>query len=206
MPRLTNSLKEIITQNALEKSGVIQQQKELDLEYNKLALEVRIEALGGESKAKDMDDLYRNAKEIIEKLREQVDESIGIGYASDYQILASFGGMRLWLEYGRKENNDRVRLLTPCNSKCLFVADHPLSVKFSELEDKKHNITNKVINVKVNVAAALNSVTTVKRLLTIWPEAKELLPKDLEKASVQLPALKVEKLNEIIGLPAEEAA
>ena len=206
MPRLTNSLKEVITQNALEKSGVIQQQKELDLEYNKLALEVRIEALGGESKAKDMDDLYRNAKEITEKLREQVDESIGIWYASDYQILASFGGMRLWLEYGRKENNDRVRLLTPCNSKCLFAADHPLSIKFSELEDKKHNITNKVINVKVNVAAALNSVTTVKRLLTIWPEAKELLPKDLEKASVQLPALKVEKLNEIIGLPAEEAA
>ncbi|WP_242452188.1 Nmad5 family putative nucleotide modification protein, partial [Providencia rettgeri] len=48
--------------------------------------------------------------------------------------------------------------------------------------------------------------TTVKRLLTIWPEAKELLPKDVEKASVQLPALKVEKLNEIIGLPTEKAA
>ncbi len=29
MTRLTNNLKEVITQNALEKSGVIQQQKEL---------------------------------------------------------------------------------------------------------------------------------------------------------------------------------
>lgn len=206
MTRLTNSLKEVITQNALDKSGVIQQQNELDLEYNKLALEVRIEALGGEDKAKEMDDLYIKAKEITEKLREQVDESIGICYALSYRLYASFGGMRLWLEYGRKENNDKIYLLTPCESKLLFAADHHLSIKFSELEDKKRNITNKVSEVKANVTAALNSVTTVKRLLTIWPEAKELLPKDVEKASVQLPALKVEKLNEIIGLPTEKAA
>ncbi|WP_273827471.1 Nmad5 family putative nucleotide modification protein [Providencia rettgeri] len=206
MTRLTNSLKEVITQNALEKSGVIQQQKELDLEYNKLALDVRIEALGGESKAKEMDDLYSKAKEITEKLREQVDESIGICYALGYRLYASFGGMRLWLKYGRKENNDKIYLLTPCDSKLLFAADHHLSLKFTELEDKKRNINNKVSEVKANVTAALNSVTTVKRLLTIWPEAKELLPKDVEKASVQLPALKVEKLNEIIGLPTEKAA
>lgn len=58
MTRLTNSLKEVITQNALEKSGVIQQQKELDLEYNKLALEVRIEALGGKEKADKAESLH----------------------------------------------------------------------------------------------------------------------------------------------------
>lgn len=59
MTRLTNSLKEVITQNALEKSGVIQQQKELDLEYNKLALEVRIEALGGKEKADKAESLHQ---------------------------------------------------------------------------------------------------------------------------------------------------
>ncbi|ENI7063102.1 hypothetical protein BBX45_06125 [Proteus mirabilis] len=206
MTRLTNSLKEVITQNALEKSGVVQQQKELDLEYNKLALEVRIEALGGESKAKEMDGLYSKAAEIAEKLRQSVNEDIGVHYALGHRLYASFGGMRLWLKYGKKENGDNTCLLTPCDSKCLFAADHPLSIKFSELEDKKRNITNKVKDVKANVTAALNSVTTVKRLLTIWPEAKELLPKDVEKASIQLPALKVEKLNEIIGLPTEKAA
>ncbi|MDF7217664.1 Nmad5 family putative nucleotide modification protein [Proteus mirabilis] len=206
MTRLTNSLKEVITQNALEKSGVVQQQKELDLEYNKLALEVRIEALGGESKAKEMDGLYSKADEIAEKLRQSVNEDIGVRYALGHRLYASFGGMRLWLKYGKKENGDNTCLLTPCDSKCLFAADHPLSIKFSELEDKKRNITNKVKDVKANVTATLNSVTTVKRLLTIWPEAKELLPKDVEKASIQLPALKVEKLNEIIGLPTEKAA
>ncbi|WOB87340.1 MULTISPECIES: Nmad5 family putative nucleotide modification protein [unclassified Providencia] len=206
MTRLTNSLKEVITQNALEKSGVIQQEKELDLKYNKLALEVRIEALGGESKAKEMDGLYSKAVELTEKLRQSVNEDIGVHYALRHRLYASFGGMRLWLKYGKKENGDNTYLLTPCDSKCLFAADHPLSIKFSELEDEKRNITNKVKDVKSNVTAALNSVTTVKRLLAIWPEAKELLPKDAEKASVQLPALKVEKLNEIIGLPTEKAA
>ncbi|EJD6501589.1 hypothetical protein VCB84_002019 [Providencia rettgeri] len=206
MTRLTNSLKEVITQNALEKSGVIQQEKELDLKYNKLALEVRIEALGGESKAKEMDGLYSKAVELTEKLRQSVNEDIGVHYALRHRLYASFGGMRLWLKYGKKENGDKTYLLTPCDSKCLFAADHPLSIKFSELEDEKRNITNKVKDVKSNVTAALNSVTTVKRLLAIWPEAKELLPKDVEKASFQLPALKVEKLNEIIGLPTEKAA
>jgi hypothetical protein len=153
-----------------------------------------------------MDGLYSKAVEITEKLRQSVNEDIGVHYALRHRLYASFGGMRLWLKYGKKENGDKTYLLTPCDSKCLFAADHPLSIKFSELEDEKRNITNKVKDVKSNVTAALNSVTTVKRLLTIWPEAKELLPKDVEKASVQLPALKVEKLNEIIGLPTEKAA
>ncbi|RXN69124.1 hypothetical protein D0Z62_21010 [Providencia rettgeri] len=205
MTRLTNSLKEVITQNALEKSGVIQQQKELDLEYNKLALDVRIEALGGKEKADALDQLHQNLLEGVDKLKESMGEYVYITNDVDYRIYASFGGMRNRIDYS-ETIDDQTMLLTPCESKCRFAADHPLSIKFSELEDKKRNIKSRAKDVKANVTAALNSVTTVKRLLTIWPEAKELLPKDVEKASVQLPALKVEKLNEIIGLPTEKAA
>ncbi|MFA2284800.1 Nmad5 family putative nucleotide modification protein, partial [Escherichia coli] len=53
--------------------------------------------------------------------------------------------------------------------------------------------------------AALNSVTTVKRLIEVWPESKELLPKEADKASTALPALRVEDLNKMIGLPSEAA-
>ncbi|ELV4980379.1 hypothetical protein SHB81_000001, partial [Escherichia coli] len=56
-----------------------------------------------------------------------------------------------------------------------------------------------------NVWAALNSVTTVKRLIEVWPESKELLPKEADKASTALPALRVEDLNKMIGLPSEAA-
>ncbi|MCZ5321574.1 Nmad5 family putative nucleotide modification protein [Escherichia coli] len=40
----------------------------------------------------------------------------------------------------------------------------------------------------------MNSVTTVKRLIEVWPESKELLPKEADKASTALPALRVEDL------------
>ncbi|MFN0682916.1 Nmad5 family putative nucleotide modification protein, partial [Escherichia coli] len=55
------------------------------------------------------------------------------------------------------------------------------------------------------VRLPLNSVTTVKRLIEVWPESKELLPKEADKASTALPALRVEDLNKMIGLPSEAA-
>ncbi|EIE5223078.1 hypothetical protein R5C11_005192, partial [Escherichia coli] len=39
----------------------------------------------------------------------------------------------------------------------------------------------------------------------VWPESKELLPKEADKASTALPALRVEDLNKMIGLPSEAA-
>ncbi len=206
MTRLTNSLKEVITQNALEKSGVIQQQKELDLEYNKLALEVRIEALGGKENAGVLDQLYNDLINGIDTLKKVTGTYIYLNNGLDTGINPSFGGMSTYLNYGFNKNGDSIFLLALSRDKCRFSADHPLSIKFTELEGKKEKLNKKYCEVNVNVSAALKSCTTVKRLLTIWPEAKELLPKDVEKASVQLPALKVEKLNEIIGLPTEKAA
>ena len=47
--------------------------------------------------------------------------------------------------------------------------------------------------------------STVKRLIEVWPESKELLPKEADKASTALPALRVEDLNKMIGLPSEAA-
>ncbi|MCT0068564.1 hypothetical protein KUA03_00595 [Proteus mirabilis] len=206
MTRLTNSLKEVITQNALEKSGVIQQQKELDLEYNKLALEVRIEALGGKENAGVLDQLYNDLINGIDTLKKVTGTYIYLNNGLNTGINPSFGGMSTYLNYGFNKNGDSIFLLALSRDKCRFAADHPLSIKFTELEGKKEKLNKKYCEVNVNVSAALKSCTTVKRLLTIWPEAKELLPKDVEKASVQLPALKVEKLNEIIGLPTEKAA
>ena len=50
--RLTNAIKDSIKNNALAKAGIFKQKEELKKEFNQLALDVRIEALGGEDKAK----------------------------------------------------------------------------------------------------------------------------------------------------------
>lgn len=51
--RLTNAIKDSIKNNALAKAGIFKQKEELKKEFNQLALDVRIEALGGEDKAKN---------------------------------------------------------------------------------------------------------------------------------------------------------
>ncbi|MBZ7208083.1 hypothetical protein FMK66_11450 [Klebsiella michiganensis] len=71
-------------------------------------------------------------------------------------------------------------------------------------EEQRLNARKKEI--EATVWAALNSVTTLKRLIEVWPESKELIPENSDNARASLPALKVEDLNRMIGLPTEDTA
>ena len=59
-------------------------------------------------------------------------------------------------------------------------------------------------NVRENVRALVYSVTTVKKLLEVWPESLELIPTNVAKPIVQLPSIKIEQLNALIGVPSEK--
>lgn len=48
----------------------------------------------------------------------------------------------------------------------------------------------------------LNSVTTVKRLLEVWPEVEAFVPKNPEQLN-NLPAIPLAQLNSVLGLPPE---
>ena len=87
----------------------------------------------------------------------------------------------------------------------MLAADHPLSVEFSQLEDERETLAKKRDDLRTEVRAAVNSCTTVAKLLRIWPEAKELLPAYATQTT-NLPAVQVDKLNAAIGLPTEEVA
>lgn len=53
------------------------------------------------------------------------------------------------------------------------------------------------------VKATLNQFTTVKKLLEAWPEAKDLIPDDVDEVKPKLPVVQVQDLNCLIGLPEE---
>ncbi|MTC37622.1 hypothetical protein GKR70_03585 [Providencia alcalifaciens] len=95
-------------------------------------------------------------------------------------------------------------LLTPDDNKCLFPADHELSKRFEKLTQKENKLKEKETEINTTVQVALNSVTTIKRLIEIWPESKELIPTDISKSTSTLPALQVEDLNKLIGLPTDK--
>lgn len=202
--RLTNAVKDSITNNALAKAGIFKQKEELKKEFNQLALDVRIEALGGEDKARKMELVLDVAISNLKMLREEVNSDIGTYNSKSGRIIPAFAGQRTTLNYGNDKDDNEIYLLTPSRDKCLFAADHELSKRFEKLNKKESKIKKKETEIEANVQAALNSVTTIKRLIEIWPESKELIPTDISKASILLPALQVEDLNKLIGLPTDK--
>ncbi|HHR6131916.1 TPA: Nmad5 family putative nucleotide modification protein [Providencia alcalifaciens] len=202
--RLTNAIKDSIKNNALAKAGIFKQKEELKKEFNQLALDVRTEALGGEDKVKKMELTLEVALSNIKMLEEEVSSQIGIYNAESASLRPAFGGQRIRLRYGKDSNGKDIYLLTPAENKCLFAADHELSKRFEKLNKKEINIEKKEADIEANVQAALNSVTTIKRLIEIWPESKELISNDISRATATLPALQVEDLNKLIGLPTDK--
>lgn len=202
--RLTNAIKDSIKNNALAKAGIFKQKEELKKEFNQLALDVRIEALGGEDKAKKMELILEVAISNLKMLEEEVNSYIGVYNAESNSLRPAFGGQRVRLRYGKDNNGKDIYLLTPDDNKCLFPADHELSKRFEKLTQKENKLKEKETEINTTVQAALNSVTTIKRLIEIWPESKELIPTDISKSASTLPALQVEDLNKLIGLPTDK--
>ncbi|HEJ8008046.1 TPA: hypothetical protein SMI33_002729 [Serratia marcescens] len=199
--RLTTALRDAIAANAIKKSGVVAAEAENEKAFSDLAEKVRVKVLGGKKKAAEADAKLAEAMKIEKELHEIGATSFCISRGLRKEIYPSFGGARTRLEYSA---GDSVYRLTPCREICLLAADDPLTVEFHRLDDKKRALGQQREEVKVNVYAALNSVSTVKRLLEAWPESKELLPANLDAARAALPALRVGDLNKLIGLPTEE--
>lgn len=130
-------------------------------------------------------------------------------YSSDgksQNIFISIGGRRLgWCSYGDDSEDQASSFLLQLEiAACLRLTTRLLhgSMKFS----RQRQNWKLAKDIESTVWAALNSVTTTKRLIDVWPESKELIPDGVDTAKQTLPALKVEDLNRLIGLPTEQAA
>lgn len=76
----------------------------------------------------------------------------------------------------------------------------PLAIRFQAISDKISAMDEKFREAEVSLGAALNSVTTLKRLIEVWPEV-EPFTKKFTKAPAALPALPTQHLNTILDLP-----
>ncbi|OBU06974.1 Nmad5 family putative nucleotide modification protein [Morganella psychrotolerans] len=206
MTQLTNNIKSEIIRNALKKAGIYEEREELRAEKNTLANDARISALGGNDAAARAEEKLASILALVKDLQNTVDGYIYLNNANDYVIYPAFGGQRTKLGYGSDEQGKSIYRLTPDDNKCLFPADHELSKRFTQLIDKEAGIEKREVEIRANVKAALDSVTTIKKLISVWPEAKEILPENEQPERMMLPAIKVENLNNLIGLPTESEA
>lgn len=204
--RLTNAFRERIAKNALIKSGVIAELEALQIKRHDIARDARVLAFGGQEKTERIDRSYAKMEKLESELREAgVATYIATGRNASIEI--AIGGRRLGhCSYGRDADGNQYYLLTPARSNCLFAADHEITTRFDEVFAAEAKAESRKKDIESTVWAALNSVTTIKRLIEVWPESKELIPDGVDTAKQTLPALKVEDLNRLIGLPTEQAA
>ena len=189
--RLTNDVKNTIINNALEKSGYNKELDEYCAELSNLAVEMHEESFGGHK------EMHRKLK-IIEKASEAFKSIDGraayVRVHHNRTVRCEVGGQIRYFDLPFKAPVVTCTLKIP--------VDHPLAAKLRSLDNLFEDLHNKMVDVVSAVNSVLDTVTTVKKLVTVWPEAEELLPKESQlPTKANLPAIKIENANALIGLP-----
>lgn len=201
MTRLNRRIKDDIIDNAVIKAGIPGRKEALITRRAEWAERVRIAAIGGE----EMDKKIQSIKKRFENAVKEVPDSVleNTVFRTDYDIYLNVAGARFRAYFNGKGyyRGDQVYRITPADF--TIKADDPLAKEFSDIEAEESAISEEESTIRVNVEGALSEVTTVKKLLEVWPEVKELLPSDLSPVKKQLPAVKSSDLNKLIGLPSE---
>lgn len=194
MTRLNNHLRDQIVTAALAKSGNTTAIEAVEARRQEWAERVRLAALG-DGGAK-LEALVKR----IEKLEREIPE----GYRSGFPLIRTRGYLTLnCAGLTVRVNGWEGTKIAPAAHTLL--ADDPLVQQFHDICAEEAANSAQKDKVTSSVRAAVNGVTTVAKLLKVWPEAKELLPAYVEEAKVQLPALQVADLNNLVGLPSDSA-
>lgn len=193
MTRLNNHLRDQIVTAALAKSGNTAAIAATKTRRQEWAEAVRLSALG------DMGAKLEALVKRVEKLEQEIPDD----YRSNYSVIRTRGHLTLNCAGLTVRVNEWEGMKVAPEAHTLLAGD-PLVQQFHDICAEE--ITNEAQKDKVeaSVSAAVNSVTTVAKLLKLWPEAKELLPAYVEESKVQLPALQVADLNNLVGLPSGE--
>ena len=200
--KLTNAIRDVIVHNAVAKSGLNDVRDVIVKQRAEWAEKVRLEAIGGTEVEKELEELRNKYIKLRDSVPEKVIINDGAIIRRDYDLLVNVAGIsfRVYFHGGLSYSYDElVNKITPMEHTLL--ADNPLVAEFHEIHNKQVEYDDKLSTLMNSVRATVQKVTTVKKLLEVWPEAKELIPEEVEKQVKQLPAIKTEDLNKMIGLP-----
>lgn len=203
MTRITKDLTAAIVQNALEKAGINKRRAEWREAFQALLEAARVEHCGGPEKLAEAEAIYAEHLALVKRVPDGFLWSASNPVNSDSYANVSFGGMACRANY-LDENGDSQLRIRPRN-RLHLPADHPLTAEFERLHALTKTIDDNAETIEENVRGALSKFTTIKRLLEAWPEAAELLPEQQAKKANTLPAVPVDTLNALIGLPTESA-
>jgi hypothetical protein len=195
MARLTKTIRETIVKKAVEKATVVQNEEIKALE-NAFSAELIKFATG--DKIEELTKLKKQFTKFISAIPKD------FLIRKDYDHINKDSIVQLNIAGKAVNWGFEDEVIFPTNNGCnryVILADNPLSDMFDNIHNEKEKRKEIKETVRVNVWAVLNSVTTVKKLLEVWPESAELIPSGIEKPVINLPTIQIADLNNMIGVP-----
>lgn len=202
MTKLTKAVKEQIVKNAVEKSGLIDEHNKIIQRRAEWANNVRLFAIGGVEVEKQLIAINEQYEVLCESVPKNLQGNRRRPARQRNETYVNVAGISFYAYFnGCLDYNfcDQIYRISP--DSVTLLADNPLVAEFHEIHNQQEEYDNKVVTLRNSVNGVIANITTVKKLLDVWPEAKELLPADIEKQTVNLPMVQTADLNKLIGLP-----
>lgn len=197
MTRMTNAMKDAIVKNALLKSGVTARIEAVKNERLDWAERARIEVIGGPEKAAEYAAINQHSRAAYGGLPQGLKDNSTIVQRRD-NIYLNLAGLSVTVKlrgYAEASNHREV-----------IAADNPLCQQFHDIEAEESAACEQGTVIENQVRATLNKFGTIKRLVEAWPEVQELFPPATIAPKSNLPAIKVDDLNKLVGLPTPKDA
>ncbi len=198
--RLNKQVKEAILAAALEKAGIPAKEMAIRSRYAQWAEAVRVRYVTPLALAA-FDVMVSAAKDIPEGVcdRPSLNTECGIRNANvaGQSRDVFFNGVLSYPNWA----SGRISLVAPSYGTVTLLADDPLTEQLYAIDHDAATLKSEREQLTVSLRAVLNSVTTDKKLIEVWPEAVAFIPAAERAATVQLPALPIADLNKMIGLP-----
>ena len=206
MTRLNNATRAAMADNAVRTAGIDTAFANLRKRRAALASAIRIDTLGGGAGIAAILEKADTVKVLAEYGPLEKVKGFRLSPLTRCHELyhINLAGMRCSLQFngdlleGQTDYDERV-FECPVPSEVAYAAGHVFVEEFLSLEADRKALLAKKDGITLQVLATLNQFSTVGKLLKAWPEAKELLPKEM--AGPALPVVLTKDLNCLIGLP-----
>ena len=198
MSRLDKATRDYIIGRAFEKAGIPALENKLEAQLYDWADRLRVHTNGMSDAELDV------IAAKIAKLRSQLPEGLGSGYSpirKDSCCYPNLGGLRVGRYSFSPEGDSRYAVCRPT-----VPSNHPLALEWHSIEGQREELADRREVIRAQVESITDSVTTIKKLLEVWPEARELLPPNEQPVISNVPAVLISSLNAAIGLPTEGEA
>lgn len=219
MSRLNKSIREKIIDNAVAASIIPASRKALIPRVKSLAEKVRIDILGGLEVAQELDKYAEKVKalplgpikqewtrDFEFKRRMCVFMTVGA-----YKMQVGFSGELYHVGYDSVHGISRrsyllyasqdTYLTCPCDNEKKYHPESELGAELLEIIDAVKSLKTDEEVLRARVSDVVHSVGSVKKLLEVWPNAKDLLPPSEAKVFHAPAVIDTKSLDQLIGLP-----